>query len=202
MPAGTEPGPALLRRLDRGLSVVEDYANLVAALAIFFLMFVGVAQIAGRKLFGIAIHGYIDWIEQSSALFAFLGIAYAQRLGAHIRMDITLNWPRRLRWWLELSGVVLALIVITLLIDASFNAFWRAWSIGDSTMDIRLPVWPAKLMVPLALSLLWLRLMLQVWGYARMALDPDAAPVGVPRLETIADQVNDEVTDALGRTSR
>ncbi len=202
MSAGTEPGPALLRRLDRGLAVVEDHANLIAALAIFFLMFVGVVQIVGRKLFGIAIYGYIDWIEQSSALFAFLGIAYAQRLGAHIRMDITLNWPRRLRWWLELFGVVLALVVITLLIDASFNAFWRAWSIGDSTMDIRLPVWPAKLMVPLALSLLWLRLMLQVWGYTRMALEPTAVPVAVPKLESIVDQVKDEVAEALGRASR
>jgi TRAP-type mannitol/chloroaromatic compound transport system permease small subunit len=199
MSAGPEPGPALLRRLDRGLAVVEDNANLIAALAIFFLMFVGVAQIVGRTVFGVAIHGYIDWIEQSSALFAFLGIAYAQRLGAHIRMDITLNWPRRLRWWLELFGVVLALVVITLLIDASFNAFWRAWSIGDSTMDIRLPVWPAKLMVPLALSLLWLRLLLQLWGYVRMALDPRAVPVAVPKLESIADQVKEEVAEALGR---
>ena len=98
MSAKTGPGPALLRLLDRRLAVVEDNANLIAALAIFFLMFVGVAQIVGRKVFNVAIYGYIDWIEQSSALFAFLGIAYAQRLGSHIRMDITLGWPRRLRW--------------------------------------------------------------------------------------------------------
>lgn len=199
MPVNTVPGPALLRRLDGWLGVVEDHANLIAALAIFFLMVVGVAQIAGRKLFNVAIHGYIDWIEQSSALFAFLGIAYAQRLGAHIRMDITLGWPARLRWWLELAGVVLALVVIALLIDASFNAFWRAWSLGDSTMDIRLPVWPAKLVVPLALGLLWLRLGLQLWGYTRMVLDPDAAPVGVPNLETIDEQVKAEIAEALGR---
>ena len=199
MSAKTRPGPALLRRLDRWLAVVEDNANLIAALAIFFLMFVGVAQIVGRKVFNVAIYGYIDWIEQSSALFAFLGIAYAQRLGGHIRMDITLGWPRRLRWWLELAGVVLALAVITVLIDASFNAFWRAWSIGDSTMDIRLPVWPAKLMVPLALGLLWLRLVLQLWGYTRMALNPDAVPVGVPKLETIEDHVKDEIAEVLGR---
>lgn len=199
MSASTEPGPAVLRRLDRWLAMVEDNANLIAALAIFCLMFVGVAQIVGRKIFGVAIYGYIDWIEQSSALFAFLGIAYAQRLGGHIRMDITLGWPRRLRWWLELVGVVLALVVITVLIDASFNAFWRAWSIGDSTMDIRLPVWPAKLTVPLALGLLWLRLVLQLWGYTRMALNPDVVPVGVPKLETINDQVKDEIAEVLGR---
>ena len=188
-----------MRRLDRWLAVVEDNANLIAALAIFFLMFVGVAQIIGRKVFGVAIYGYIEWIEQASALFAFLGIAYAQRLGGHIRMDITLGWPTRLRWWLEWLGVVLTLVIVTLLIDASFNAFWRAWSIGDSTMDIRLPVWPAKLMVPLALSLLWLRLVLQFCGYTRMALNPNAVPVGVPKLETIEDQVKDEIAEVLGR---
>jgi len=192
-------GPALLRQADRALTVVENAANLIAALAIFFLMFVGVAQIVGRTLFDWAIHGYIDWIEQASALFAFLGISYAQRLGSHIRMDITLGWPPWLRWWIELLGVVLALVIVTILIDSSFANFQRAWRIGDSTMDIRLPVWPAKLMIPLALSILWCRLVLQVWGYARVALDNDRVPVAVPKLETIDDQVRGEIEEALGR---
>jgi len=197
-PGAVRPAP-LLSRLDRWLGVVEDNANLIAALSVFFLMFVGVAQILGRKIFGVAIHGYIDYIEQASALFAFLGIAYAQRLGSHIRMDITLGWPPRLRWWLELLGVALALFIVTFLVQASFGAFLRAYTIGDSTMDIRLPVWPAKLMVPIALGLLWLRLLLQVAGYLRMALDPDGVPVGVPKLETIEDQVKGEIEEALGR---
>ena len=55
-------------------------------------MFVGVAQIVGRTIFDFAIYGYIDWIEQASSLFAFLGIAYAQRLGSHIGMDLTMGW--------------------------------------------------------------------------------------------------------------
>src|ERR1044072_2398477 len=141
--------PLLLRRADAALGHVEDSLNIIAALSIFFLMFVGVAQIVGRPIFDFAIYGYIDWIEQASSLFAFLGIAYAQRLGSHIRMDLTMGWSPRLRWWLELLGVVLALVIITILIDSSFANFKRAYTIGDSTMDIRLPVWPAKLMVPL-----------------------------------------------------
>jgi len=194
-----QDGPALLRGADRALSVVENAANMFAAFAIFFLMFVGVAQIIGRTVFDWAIHGYIDWIEQASALFAFLGISYAQRLGGHIRMDITLNWPARVRWWIELFGVVVALVIVTILIDSSFANFLRAYRIGDSSMDIRLPVWPAKLMIPLALSILWCRLVLQVWGYARMVLDNDRVPVAVPRLETIDDQVRNEIEDVLGR---
>ena len=188
-----------LRLADRGLSHVEDSLNLIAALAVFFLMFVGVAQIIGRTIFDFAIYGYIDWIEQASSLFAFLGIAYAQRLGSHIGMDLTIGWRPEIRWKIELFGVVLAAAIITILIYASFTNFLRAWSIGDSTMDIRLPTWPAKLMVPLALSVLWLRLSLQICGYLRMIAHPDAEPVAVPKLITLETQVQDEIADALGR---
>jgi TRAP-type mannitol/chloroaromatic compound transport system permease small subunit len=191
--------PALLRRADQALSHVEDSLNLIAALAIFFLMFIGVAQIVGRTVFDFAIYGYIDWMEQASSLFAFLGIAYAQRLGSHIGMDLTMNWQPSNRWKVELFGVAMAILIITVLVYASFTNFLRAYSIGDSTMDIRLPTWPAKLMVPLALSVLWLRLSLQICGYARMIRHPDAMPVAVPRLATIETQVQDEIAEALGR---
>jgi C4-dicarboxylate transporter, DctQ subunit len=201
MPADgrAESPPQWLRLADAGLSHVEDSLNLIAALAVFFLMFVGVAQIIGRTVFDFAIYGYIDWIEQASSLFAFLGIAYAQRLGSHIGMDLTIGWRPEVRWKIELFGVVLAIAIITILIYASFTNFLRAWSIGDSTMDIRLPTWPAKLMVPLALSVLWLRLSLQICGYLRMIAHPDAQPVAVPKLITLETQVQDEIAKALGR---
>ena len=34
-------------------------------------------------------------------------------------------------------------------------------------MDISLPIWPAKLLAPLAFSILCLRLCLQIWAYMR-----------------------------------
>ena len=193
-----ESSAILLRRADALLSHAEDGLNLVAALSIFFLMFVGVAQIVGRTIFDFAIYGYIDWIEQASSLFAFLGIAYAQRLGSHIGMDLTMGWRPANRWKVELFGVGMAIAIITILVYASFTNFLRAYSIGDSTMDIRLPTWPAKLMVPLALSVLWLRLVLQICGYLRMIAHPDAVPVAVPKLVTIETQVKDEIAEALG----
>lgn len=191
--------PGFLRRADALQSHIEDSLNLIAALAVFFLMFVGVVQIVGRTIFDFAIYGYIDWIEQASALFAFLGIAYAQRLGSHIGMDLTMNWRPSRRWKVELFGVVMIIAIVTVLIYASFTNFLRAYSIGDSTMDIKLPTWPAKFMVPLALSVLWLRLCLQICGYIRMIRYPDAEPIAVPKLITIETQVQDEITEVLGK---
>ena len=200
MPAdGHAQSSPVLRRADQLLSHAEDGLNLIAALAVFFLMFVGVAQIIGRTIFDFAIYGYIDWIEQASALFAFLGIAYAQRLGNHIGMDLTMGWRPQNRWKIELFGVAVTIVIVTVLVYASFTNFLRAYSIGDSSMDIQLPTWPAKFMVPLALSVLWLRLLLQICGYIRMIKYPDAVPIAVPKLITIETQVQDEIAEALGR---
>jgi len=196
---GADAQSVVLRKADKVLSHAEDGLNLIAALAVFFLMFVGVAQIVGRTIFDFAIYGYIDWIEQASSLFAFLGIAYAQRLGSHIGMDLTMNWRPASRWKIELFGVLVAIVIISVLVYASFTNFLRAYQIGDSSMDIQLPTWPAKFMVPLALGMLWLRLVLQICGYARMIAHPDAEPIAVPKLITIETQVKDEIAEALGR---
>ncbi len=199
MPSGESDAARVMRRADSYLSFAEDGLNLIAAVAIFFLMFVGVAQIVGRTVFNFAIYGYIDWIEQASALFAFLGIAYVQRHGGHIGMDLTMGWSKAARWKVELFGVLVMIAIVTVLIYASATNFLRAYSIGDSTMDIRIPTWPAKLMVPLALSFLWLRLVLQIFGYLRMIRHPNAEPIAVPKLITIETQVQDEIAEALGR---
>jgi C4-dicarboxylate transporter DctQ subunit len=196
-------GTAALATAHRYWARLEDGLNLIAAAAIFFLMFVGVFQIVGRTVFDTAIHGYIDYMEQASALFAFLGIAYAQRVGAHIRMDLLLRgFSLRFLWAMELFCVLVALVIITVLIDSTFLNFLRAWQLGDSTIDIKLPVWPTKLIVPAVLAVLWVRLVLQSIDYVRLVCHPSAAPIAVPVIETIEVQAQHEIEEALGRDDR
>ena len=196
-------GTAALAAAHRVWARLEDVMNLIAAAAIFFLMFVGVFQVIGRTAFNTAIHGYIDYMEQASALFAFLGIAYAQRVGAHIRMDLLLRgFSLRFLWSMELFCVLIALVVITVLVDSTFPNFLRAWQLGDSTIDIQLPVCPTKLIVPAVLTVLWVRLVLQSIDYARLIRYPLAMPVAVPILETIEVQAQNEIQEALGREER
>ena len=148
-------GTAALAAAHRVWARLEDVMNLIAAAAIFFLMFVGVFQVIGRTAFNTAIHGYIDYMEQASALFAFLGISYAQRVGAHIRMDLLLRgFSLRFMWAMELFAVLVALVIIVVLVDTTWENFLRAWQLGDSTIDIGLPIWPTKLLVPVVLAIL------------------------------------------------
>jgi TRAP-type C4-dicarboxylate transport system permease small subunit len=170
-----------LARFDVILTRFENGLNLVAAIAIFSLMLMGVVQIVGRSFFDFPLPGYIDYIEQFIGIFAFLGVAYCQRIGGHVRMDLLITkLPRRMQPSAEALGVGLTLLLITLLIWGSYQHFERAYLLGDSTMDIRLPVWPSKLLVPIALSVLWLRLVVQFSGYVRLARFPDSLPIGIP----------------------
>jgi TRAP-type C4-dicarboxylate transport system permease small subunit len=196
-------GPAGLAAAHRYWARLEDGMNLVAAAAIFVLMFIGVFQIVGRTAFDTAIYGYIDYMEQASALFAFLGIAYAQRTGAHIRMDLLLRgFSKRFMWSMELFAVLVALVVIGILVDTTFENFLRAYQLGDSTIDIKLPIWPTKLLVPIVLAVLAIRLALQAADYARLVVHPEATPIAVPVIETIEVQAQNEIEDALGREEK
>ena len=48
----------------------------------------GTVQVIGRVVFQTPIYGYSDMIEQIMTIFAFLAIAYTQRLGGHVRMEL------------------------------------------------------------------------------------------------------------------
>ena len=182
---------------DVRLGRVETLFNLVAALCIFGLMFLGMAQVLGRQLFKAPMTGYIDFVELSIATFAFLGIAYCQRLGGHVRMEMFLKMATgRTHWAMEVFGTLIALFVIGVLIWYGYDHFLRAYRLGDSTIDAELPVWPSKLLVPVSFALLWLRLLLQLVAYLRLLVHPQASPIAVPKELTAEELAAREIEES------
>jgi TRAP-type C4-dicarboxylate transport system permease small subunit len=189
----------LLGRMHRAFMPVEDLANLIAAFAIVMLMVLGVLQIVLRTVFNTPISGYIDLVELSMASMAFLGAAYCQRLGSHIRMELLVGRLNgRALWLLEALGAALAMFIIGVLVYYSYGHFLRSFTLGDTTMDAEYPVWPSKLLVPIAFSIWWIRLALQFTGSIRMAIYPDATPVAVVVAKHVAEQAQDEIIEVMG----
>ena len=184
---------------DRKLSPFEDSLNLIAAFAILLLMLLGTSQIFLRSVLNSPIAGYIDLVELSMASMAFLGAAYCQRLGAHIRMELLIGMLQgRALWLAEILGTLAALGIIGVLIWYSWGHFLRAFQLGDTTIDAEYPVWPSKLLVPIAFSFWFLRLFIQLLGYVRLFLKPELEPVGVTRIMAAADQAREEIHEVLG----
>lgn len=191
MKAAVREDDSTLSRLDRALYRIEGWFGLLSGFAVFALMLLAVYSVGGRNFFNSPVRGYVDWIEVTMPLIAFMGISYAQRDGGHIRMDILVSRLRgRALWIAEFVSTFLILVVILLLIWGSWAHFGRSfdWNAPlysrDSTIDIKLPIWPAKILVPIAFSILALRLLLQLWGYLRAILTNHA--VAVPLIEDVA----------------
>ena len=195
---------SILSRLDKSLYKLESKLALVSGLAIFSLMFLAVFSVGGRNLFNAPLPGYIDWIEQAMPLIAFMGISYTQRDGGHIRMDILVGALRgRPLWAAEFITTLLMLALMILLIWGTFSHFLRAfdlnavWWSRDSSMDIAIPLWPAKLLAPVAFSVLALRLVLQLWGFGRAFIWGLSSPVAVPLVQSAAAQAAEEAMHVM-----
>jgi TRAP-type C4-dicarboxylate transport system permease small subunit len=190
-----ESGGGALGAVDRAFFSIEKLMALISALCIFALMAVGVWQVLARKLFNAPIYGYIDIVEIAMTTFAFIAISYTERLGGHVRMEIFASRMRgRLLWFVEVLGVLLSLFVVATLTYYSYTHFLRAFTAGDSTMDLELPWWPSKLLVAFAFALLFVRLLISLWGYMRLLINPALEPVGVPLIADL-----DEIAEETAR---
>lgn len=194
-----------LSRLDQVLHRLETVFALLSGFAVFSLMILAVIQVTGRNLFGNPLPGYVDWIEQAMPLIAFMGVAYTQRNGGHIRMDILVGALRgRVLWLAEFITTLAVFILMVLLVWGTWSHFQRSFDFGsvlwsrDSSMDINLPIWPAKLLAPVAFSVLVMRLALQLWGYGRAFVLGLDRPVAVPLVESAAEQAAREAQSVSG----
>lgn len=186
---------SLLSRLDRTLLPIEKFCALLSGFAIFSLMFLAAYSVTGRKFFGSPMAGYVDYIEAAMPIIAIMGVAYVQRDGSHVRMDMLVSALRgRLLWFFELVSVLLILLLIVALTWGAWEHFDRSFDCArplcsrDSSIDIGLPIWPSKLVVPVAFAVLALRLILQAWGYGRALILGLESPVAVPLNLSVAEQ--------------
>ncbi|MGR3493853.1 TRAP transporter small permease [Citreimonas sp.] len=196
---------SLLSRLDRGLAKAEWSMALVSGLGAFALMVLAVVSVSGRNLFNEPLRGYVDWIEAAMPLIAIFGISYVQRLGGHIRMDIVVGALKgRALWAAEFITTLGVLVLMILLVWGTWAHFDRSFDCSrplcsrDSSIDINLPLWPAKLVVPVAFSVMCVRLVLQLWGYGRAFVLGLQEPVAVPLVQSAAEVAAAEAEQVRG----
>ncbi|SMY07524.1 TRAP transporter small permease subunit [Flavimaricola marinus] len=195
-----------LSRLDRSFYKLERVLALLSGLAVFGLMILAVVSVGGRNVMNAPLPGYVDWIEQAMPLIAFMGVSYTQRDGGHIRMDMVVGALKgRVLYAAEFLTTFAVLVLMVLLVWGTWAHFQRSFDFGsplwsrDSSMDIALPIWPAKLLAPVAFAVLCVRLVLQLVGYGRAFRTGTDAPVAVPLVIDVATQARLEAEQLSGR---
>ena len=105
-----------LKSLDKFLSYFEDNLILFSGISIFIVMILTSFQILSRVM-GYPWPGYLEISELTISIFAFLGVAYAQKMDSHIRMELLVaNLKGRIKWLIELISSFVSLLIVIILI--------------------------------------------------------------------------------------
>ena len=151
---------ALLLRL----AAWADRLSLAAAWFGRWLVLVCCVVSAGNAALRYAFNiGSNAWLEVQWYMFAgivMLGGAYTLKANEHIRIDLLYGrLSPRGRAWLDVLGTLfLFLPVVVLLTWLSWRFFTQSWLSGEASNNVGgLPLWPAKMLLPIGFGLLLLQ---------------------------------------------
>jgi len=156
---------SLLENVDGWFATAENLLNYGGMLVIIALITMVVIQVTGRYIFNHPVQGYIDIMEMMMAVLVFLTMALCQREGGHIRMDMFMEKVLKggLRYKInEFIQLVVSLVGFAVIAIFSVIGAINASNIGDTTMTVFIPTWPARALVALGSVFLCFRFIIQM----------------------------------------
>ncbi|MET0192125.1 MAG: TRAP transporter small permease subunit [Hyphomicrobiaceae bacterium] len=149
-----------LLRFSRAVDAFNTHVGRFVAWAILAAVLVSAVNATVRKVFNTSSN---SWLEIQWVLFGavfLLCSAWTLLSNEHIRIDIVNNaFPKRVRDWIDVFGHVFFLIPMAfVMFYLSWPFFWRSLLQNEqSTNAGGLPVYPSKLLIPLAFTFLLLQ---------------------------------------------
>jgi len=146
----------------------SSVAGFGAGLIVFALMWVVVYEVACRYIFQQPTTWSFEVSEYMLAACVFLAAARTHLVDGHVRVDIVLSrLGRRTQSILNICTSILAFVYVAILTWESWDVAWRTFQGGwVSATPIMLPLFPAKVLIPVGGLLLCLQIASKVWGYA------------------------------------
>jgi C4-dicarboxylate transporter DctQ subunit len=162
----------LLRGIEGKIRIMEDWLNLASVFIIMFLMFFASAEILGRYIFNAPIPGHVEIVELIMAGIVFFGIAYTERVGGHVRMELFVTRVLKGRAYhiAEAITATMSLFVYIFILVYTFKATLFAFQVGDSTAYLYWPTWPSKFAVPLGSFFLCMRFVIEIIQHIAQAI--------------------------------
>jgi TRAP-type C4-dicarboxylate transport system permease small subunit len=150
--------------VDRFFRRIEDYLNLASVFIIMFLMFFATAEIIGRYFFNHPIHGHVEIVELIMAGVVFFGVAYTERTGGHVRMELFVTKVLKGRGYhlAEFITTTAAFVTFMFIVYYTTKSSWDAYQFGDTTPNAFIQTWPSKFAIPLGSLFLCIRFFIEM----------------------------------------
>lgn len=171
----------VLRRVDRAIALLEEFAIHVAATVLFAIMTIVVIDVALRYLFRSPLSWSYDLISLYLMAAVFLlSLSHTLREGKHINVNLfSRHFSDRVRLAIAAIGGIAILFVFVMVFREGALRTWQAWRANDVLGGaIAWPTWAAQILIPLGFGLIVLRLafrvvagLIGIFGPSRNLLD-------------------------------
>lgn len=150
-----------------------------ASLIISCIMLLTAADVVKRYITGSSIPGVTEFSEVFLVAAVFLGLAFAMRVGAHVGVDLLVaRLPARASKTVQVVGMVIALIVLSWMTVETVGTAAHSIAINEFRYGlVKVPVWPAKLIIPIGLAALILECIVFLAKLVRSGEAPDGANI-------------------------
>ena len=167
--------------MEKFLHRCERMLTYVAVLSIFIMMCLTTTDAVGRYFFSRPITGAYELTEKYFMLMTiFLGVAYAYRGGAFIRVGILMDrMPMRVKVPVNYFGQIFSIVYGAILVFASIQQMVRTLQHGTTLASLpSIPLWPGIIVIPVGLLLMCLLMLLDLprVKHGKSALFQDETP--------------------------
>lgn len=143
----------------RTIDALSAVLAVFAAACVMGMMLLTCLDTGMRWFTGRSVAGVQEIIEQLMVAIVFLGMAYALRRGDHVAVKIVTDAvPVRLAAVLRLVGIAVMIFVVAWMAWRTGIHAWRSFLSGEVRFGLlQVPVWPARIAIPLGLGALILQ---------------------------------------------
>lgn len=134
----------------------------LSALGVLALTIITIVNVVMRNTTGGGFENMVGLGEVGVAAVALLGVAHAQRSGAHIRSTLVVDRvPEKVREICELVWRLIALALVVWLTQATWERAQLSMEISESRFGT-VAIWPARLLIAASFALLALQLLVEI----------------------------------------
>lgn len=151
---------SIINFLEKLQIFVERAMMVVAGIVVMLMMMFITIDVVCRKL-SISFPGIYETVQILTVAVVFLGIAYVQKVKGHIFIEVaTTKLPLKVQRGLDFLGYVIGVFICGVITWQSVVVAWESIAILEYAAGvIRIPVWPAKLIVAVGFLFMTTRLL-------------------------------------------
>lgn len=155
----------------RAVHLVSRTLGILAVVVILFMMVATVADVARRTFAGYPIPGVTEAGEVIMVMAVFLGIAYTEYRGAHVRVTLVLEMlPPRVAAIINSVAMLLVLVLLAWMVWVTTGRALEAIEVNEVRFGlVKIPVWPGRIAIAVGLAVYFLEAVPRLYDSVRQA---------------------------------